>query len=488
MTVGKKILGGYAVVLMGLAFVVAMAIHALQTTEDAYTSFLEKESRALVLATELGREVRDQSAQYRGLLLYPEQQSRLTVDLRNSHQEVDGLLQKLRAMPHDEEGIRLLDEISDLQRAFRAHQEQGLSLLQQGKREEALAVGRDALVSSSRLRDKHEQYIAYERRQLADGRMQVERRLGLILTWLASVSIGVLVGGIALGLLLTRGITRTLNETIMRLASSSNEILATTTQVASGATETATAVNETMATVEEVKQTAQLASQKARHVSDSAAKAAEISQAGRASVEQAIALMQRIEAQMGSMGQSIVRLSEQSQAIGEITATVNDLAEQSNLLAVNAAIEAARAGEQGKGFAVVAQEVRSLAEQSKQATAQVRAILGDIQKATTAAVMATEQGSNTVATGVRQSGEAGEAIRRLAERVTEAAQAATQIAASSQQQIVGMEQIAQAIEHISQASMQNVTGTRQAESAAHDLHELGRRLEQMVGGARSARA
>src|SRR5206468_6485887 len=91
-----------------------------------------------------------------------------------------------------------------------------------------------------------------------------------------------------------------------------------------------------------------------------------------------------IQTQMESIADSVVKLSEQGQAIGEIIATVNDLAEQSNLLAVNASIEAAKAGEQGKGFAVVAQEVKSLAEQSKQATAQVRNLLNDIQKATSA--------------------------------------------------------------------------------------------------------
>jgi methyl-accepting chemotaxis protein len=103
--------------------------------------------------------------------------------------------------------------------------------------------------------------------------------------------------------------------------------------------------------------------------------------------------MKKIQTQMESIAESVVKLSEQSQAIGEIIASVNDLAEQSNLLAVNAAIEAAKAGEQGKGFAVVAQEVKSLAEQSKQATSQVRTIFNDIQKATTAAVLATEQGA-----------------------------------------------------------------------------------------------
>ncbi|MHB0975325.1 MAG: protoglobin domain-containing protein [Thiobacillus sp.] len=272
-----------------------------------------------------------------------------------------------------------------------------------------------------------------------------------------------------------------IGEAVSVLSSSSAEILATTTQVASGAAETATAVSETTATVEEVKQTAQLASQKARYVSDSAQKASQVSQSGRRSVDEAIQGMNRIQEQMESIAGSIVRLSEQSQAIGEIIATVNDLAEQSNLLAVNAAIEAAKAGEQGKGFAVVAQEVKSLAEQSRQATGQVRAILGDIQKATSAAVLATEQGNRAVEAGVRQTGETGEAIRHLAESINEAAQAATQIAASSQQQMVGMDQVAQAMENIRQASVQNVAGTRQAEVAAQGLHELGQKLGALIG-------
>ena len=277
-----------------------------------------------------------------------------------------------------------------------------------------------------------------------------------------------------------RKLMREINEGVNVLSSTSGQILATTTQVASGAAETATAVSETTATVEEVKQTAQVSSQKARNVSDSAQKASQVSQSGRKSVEEAMQGMQRIQEQMESIAESIVRLSEQSQAIGEIIATVNDLAEQSNLLAVNAAIEAAKAGEQGKGFAVVAQEIKSLSEQSKQATAQVRTLLGDIQKATSAAVLATEQGSKAVQAGVKQTTETGESIRLLADSVNEAAQAATQIAASSQQQMVGMDQVALAMENIKQASVQNVSGTRQAEVAAQSLHELGQKLQQLA--------
>ena len=277
-----------------------------------------------------------------------------------------------------------------------------------------------------------------------------------------------------------RDVNRQIRDGVNVLGSAAREILAATTQVAAAATETATAVSETTTTVEEVKQTSEVSSQKARYVSDSAQKTAQASQAGKKAMDDAVEGMMRIREQMESIAGSIVRLSEHSQTIGEIIATVNDLADQSNLLAVNAAIEAAKAGEQGKGFAVVAQEVRNLAEQSKQATAQVRAILTDIQKATSTAVMATEQGSKAVAIGVKRSTEAGESIRVLTESIAEAAQAAAQIAASSQQQLVGMDQMALAMENIKQASTQNVAGTKQTEIAATNLHDLGQKLKQVV--------
>jgi methyl-accepting chemotaxis protein len=275
-------------------------------------------------------------------------------------------------------------------------------------------------------------------------------------------------------------LTAELTEGVNVLGSSANEISVSTTQFAASATETATAVSETTTTVEEVRQTAQVSNQKAKAVSETAQKVAQISQGGKRSTEETAEGITRIRQQMEAIAESMVRLSEQSQAIGQIVATVEDLAAQSNLLAVNAAIEAAKAGEQGKGFAVVAQEVKSLAEQSKQATGQVRTILNDIQKATSAAVMATEQGSKAVEAGVKQSAQAGQSIQTLAGSVAEAAQAAAQIAASSQQQLVGVDQVASARESIKQASTQNVDSAKQLETAARNLKDLGLKLKQLV--------
>jgi len=292
--------------------------------------------------------------------------------------------------------------------------------------------------------------------------------------------VGVL--NVSLGVMLEnfRELLSQTQQGLAMVGTSASEILATTSEIASGAAETATGVSETTTTVEEVKQTVLLASQKAKAVMENAQRSVQVSQAGKLAVEETLAGMNRIREQIDLITGSIVRLSEQSQAISEITTTVNDIAEQSNLLAVNAAIEAAKAGEQGKGFAVVAQEVKSLAEQSKKATAQVRIILGDVQKATSAAVMATENGSKVVDAGVKQSGDVIEAIRQLTESIVDAAQAATQISASSQQQVLGMDQVAQAMESIKVASSQNMAGTKQAETAARQLHEMGEKLHVIV--------
>ncbi|TEB07246.1 Frizzy aggregation protein FrzCD [Pelotomaculum schinkii] len=264
------------------------------------------------------------------------------------------------------------------------------------------------------------------------------------------------------------------------LVSSASEISASTIQFTASATETAAAVSETTTTIEELRQTAKLSTQKANYISEVTHKAVQASQEGQKKVEQTLEEMYRIRQQMESIAESVVRQSEQSQAIGEIISSVDDIAEQSNLLAVNASIEAAKAGEEGKGFAVVAQEIKSLAKQSKRATAQVRTILNDIQKATSSAVMATEQGSKMVELGVTQSTGAGESIKEMARSIYEALQAVTQIAASAQQQFAGTEQTAMAMENIRLASNQNVEGSRKIETAARNLDDLGKNLRQLA--------
>ncbi len=274
--------------------------------------------------------------------------------------------------------------------------------------------------------------------------------------------------------------TKGIFEIINTLASSTSQVSATAKQLVTSAQETSTSVSETTTTMEEVKQTSRLVSQKANLVSDISQNTAQVSESGSRSAEEFFSIMGRIREQMDFIANSIVKLSEQSQTIGLIIAAVNDLASQSNLLAVNASIEASKAGEHGKGFAVVAQEVRSLAEQSKDATNQVRTILSDIQKSITGAVMATEQGKNAVDAGVKQSHEAREAIRQMSDGIVKSSQASMQIVVSINEQVIGVDQVAMAMESIKKATEQIVDSTRQSESLSRNLDEMGGRMKQMT--------
>ena len=277
------------------------------------------------------------------------------------------------------------------------------------------------------------------------------------------------------------GQLKELGEAASVLASAASEILAGVTQLTATSSESAVAVSQTSTTAEEVRQTSRLSNQKATYVSETSQKAVDVSESGRAATEATIRGMNHIKEQMEAIAETVINLSEQSQTIGSIITVVNDIAEQSNLLSVNASIEAAKAGEYGKGFTVVAQEIRKLADQSKQATAQVQGLLNDIQKATSAAVMATEQGSKLVNSGVEQSNTTREAIRQLGETIQESTQAAGQIVASSQQQMAGMDQIANAMTSIKEATSQSVASMQQVEVSARSLNELGQKMKDLIG-------
>ena len=275
-------------------------------------------------------------------------------------------------------------------------------------------------------------------------------------------------------------IIQQIGEAAGNLSSASAEILASTAQQLSSASEQSAAISQTTTTVDEVRNIAEQVVARAQEVADTAQRSVEFSRAGEGAVGETIESMAGIKQRVEGIAENILALSEQTQQIGNIIATVDDIASQSNMLALNASVEAARAGEQGKGFAVVAMEVRSLAEQSKQATTQIEEILSEIQKATNMTVMATEEGTKGVEEGVNLSAKTGDVIQQLGSVITQSAQAAVQMVAGGQQQTSGIEQIALAMANINQATVQSLASTRQAEKAARDLNELAQSLIKIV--------
>jgi len=277
-----------------------------------------------------------------------------------------------------------------------------------------------------------------------------------------------------------KAITGQVKNSTVSITSAISQILTATTQQSSLGTEQASSINEISATVDEVRLTSEHTSNLASSVADSTKKVIEVSKSGEEAVEESIKGMAQIKEKVETIAENILALSEQTQQIGEIIATVNDVAEQSNLLALNASIEAARAGEHGKGFAVVANEVRNLAEQSKQATAQVRSILNDIQKATNSAVMVTEQGSKEVDRGVQLVNQAGKVIHHLLETITAAANSAEQIVASVKEQTIGMSQISVAMSEIKEAANEMQDSAEQVVRIAQNLSEQCNWMNELV--------
>lgn len=479
-TIGRRIAAGFT---LGLALAVAAVLigaYALLASSSAYEAALRQVRSAHIVALEADAATNRANLDYLFYLLRPEE--RWLVSRDSSVAEARALLDQLQdsgELPASRDDWRAAGELLT---TFSEATAASMSAARAGRQSDALRI-RDVRVAPAR--DSMRAVMGHGIglvQQHSDSLTETARRAAERMRWTMMVSgLLILVVGIIAAALLNRAVTGPLRQTTGVLASSAAEILATTAQQASGATETSAAVAETVTTVDEVTQTAEQAAQRARAVADLAGRAADIGQTGRKAVQDSIAGMNAIQGQVESIARSIRALAEQAQAIGEITATVTDIAEQTNLLALNAAVEAARAGDQGRGFAVVAGEVRSLAEQSKKATVQVRQILGEIQRATNAAVLATEQGTREVTSGTHQVTEAGETIRALAEAVGQASEAAAQIVASAGQQAAGMQQIRQAMANVHEATQQGLASTRQAERAAEDLNEQGTRLLALVG-------
>jgi methyl-accepting chemotaxis protein len=276
-------------------------------------------------------------------------------------------------------------------------------------------------------------------------------------------------------------VLRALQDSVQLLTNAGGELGQSTSEQSQTITRQATALQETQVTAQEIKQTSLLAAQKAETVLKLTEKADQVSSQGEAAIEKSLGGLTEIRAQVDEIAQKIAQLSERTQQIGGITQTVKDLADQSNMLALNAAIEAVRSGEHGKGFAVVAREIRSLADQSIQATNRVREILEDIGGAIQVAVSITERGSQKIDGGLSQVKQSGENLRELSNIVKDNSSAVRQIAAAVSQQNAGITQIFSAVTDQTRMMDETMRRLETTTQAASTLKDLSARVSEVVG-------
>jgi len=320
-------------------------------------------------------------------------------------------------------------------------------------------------------------------------------RIGVIAEIEASEALGpvrklrtimLIIGGVALGVVLvisvalSRRITGPVTDVIRSLTSTSSEILAASQEQTATAKEQAASTQEINTTVEELAKSGTEIADRAKQVGTAAEAASSAGASGLEVVRQATQGMEAIQGQVEELAENIVVLSERTQAVGEIISTVNGIAEQSNLLALNASIEAVAAGEEGSRFSVVANEMKNLADQAKESTVQVRSILEEIQKGINTSVMLTEEAVKRVDTGKEQASMTEETMRELANATQESGQAFQQIVGGTSQQQIGIGQVTEGMKDVRQGAEQVSAGSAQLEEAAADLNALGEQLRELV--------
>ncbi len=273
---------------------------------------------------------------------------------------------------------------------------------------------------------------------------------------------------------------RKVGEVTSRVSVDAQEMSSTADEIARGADTQKVKMTQSASSVEEMTMTAGEVARNSQEASGIAQEASNTAQEGQRVVTEAVASMQLVAEAVGQSSTVIAALGRSSDQIGEIVGTIEDIADQTNLLALNAAIEAARAGEQGRGFAVVADEVRKLAERTTKATKEIAEMIRQIQADTKIAVTSMEEGTERVGNGVMLANETSDALTRIQSLVMQTAGMIQQIAAAAEEQSTATHQIARDLEAVSQVGEETSGGAEESARRSHGLRGLAGELQQII--------
>ncbi|MDD2900298.1 MAG: methyl-accepting chemotaxis protein [Desulfuromonadaceae bacterium] len=266
-----------------------------------------------------------------------------------------------------------------------------------------------------------------------------------------------------------------------QVASAAAELHSTAGEMAVGAEEMAAQAGTVATASEEMSATSGDIAQHCHNAASEALHASHTAQTGATVVENTVLVMERISTRVKNTAKTVESLGARSDQIGEIVGTIEDIADQTNLLALNAAIEAARAGEQGRGFAVVADEVRALAERTTRATKEISAMIKAIQYETKSAVGAMEEGVQEVENGTAEAAKSGTALQEILEQINSVNMQVSQIATAAEEQTATTSEISSNIQQINEVVQHTAHGAHESVAAANQLSLLAEELQQLVG-------
>jgi methyl-accepting chemotaxis protein len=480
-TFGQRLGAGLAVLVALTIAIGAVAVRALRSVVESKDRVITVDTQALLDAQRLRAAVERRGGAVRGFLLTREE--RFVDQMRESRDEFTAAFARLKGQASGEEGRHLLEAVERAEGDYQQAADRVIAI-RRGDRESLDASARafdeqvaprrdqlDAAVSS---------FVVRQERLMEEAREASSLAASSASATVLGISAAVLLGAFGVAVLLTRTLGRQIGSAVGKVESSSAELQAAASQQAAGAKQQATAMNEITTTISELLATSRQIAESARRVAQIAGQTAEAAGSGEGTVEKAHESIGGIRRQVDLVVGHMLELGKRSQQIGAVVEIVSELAEQTNILAINATIEAAGAGEAGKRFAVVADEIRKLADRVAASAKEIRGLIEDVRAAVNTTVMATESGSKAVDAGSRQFGEVAAGFKEITGLVSTTTEAAREIELSTQQQTTAVEQVNLAISNVAQATRETEASSGQTLQTAGLLAGLSRELLRLV--------
>lgn len=477
---GQKIGLGFSAVVLLACFICAVAVYTLNEVVASKDRVLTQNAKNLIDAAKLDSAMERRVSTVRASLIAPD--DLFAEQLRLAVADFGNILTQLKNHAHGDEAKRQLEKI---ERDATDHQATAERVIAQRKAGAAL----DTITRSfmDQLQPKREalnqgvdSFAAREESQLEEGKKASTQTAEFAIRLMLSLSVIAILLAIVIAWFLTRLLGQQIGSAVHHVQSSSAELQSAATQQVSGAKQSSTAMNEISTTISELLATSRQIAESAQRVAQIAMETANAARAGDQTVQKTSESVGGIKKQVDMIVTHMLDLGKKSQQIGAILEIINELAEQTNILAINATIEAAGAGETGKRFAVVADEIRKLADRVGGSTKEIRTLIDEVRAAVNTTVMATEGGSKAADAGSRQFFEVTTALKQITGLVSTSTEAAKEIELSTKQQASAVEQVNLAIANVAQASRESEASSSQTLQTATQLTGLAHQLSHLI--------
>jgi methyl-accepting chemotaxis protein len=479
-SLGSKIGMGYAAILVLTVAMALVSAYSLRRVVREMEQVVSLYARNGILAERLLAISEARASSARGFLV-----TRNPIFLERvnkGREEFDALVAQLARRTSSAEGILMMGDIERGNAGHRASVDQMIAQRRTNASldEVARTFDDDVRPRFDALQASIVRYAAEQDRLLAQEKSAAASLATIAELVVVSMAFGSTVLAVGIAIFLTRSLKHQVGSAVQHIRGSSTELQSAATQQATGAQEQATAMNEITVTVQELLATARQIADSADRVARIAEETASGARAGDQTVQRAQEAVVTIRSQVDVIVEHMTDLGKKSQQIGGVLEIINELAEQTNILAINATIEAAGAGESGRRFAAVAEEIRKLADRVGASTKQIRGLIEEVRFAVHTTVMATESGAKAVELGTRQFGDVAFAFKQIVSLVGTTTEAAREIGLSTKQQSTAVEQVNIATTNVAQAAREAEVSSLQTVQTAADLAKLSHDLTLLV--------